>query len=126
MDYPFEEPLLPERIKRELKEMRTLLPDLQAEIQHLVADGANATTVERWSGTSAATGNRVEGTVFHLFRFEDGQVVEERSEGWGWLDALKHSQTALPPMDALARLYTTRIWTFQPGRGGIASLPPLR
>jgi len=117
VDYPVVEPLPPERIKEFLDEVRTLLPDLQVEIQHLVAEGEIVTTIERWGGTSKVTGERAQGTVFHLFRFEDGQIVEEWSEGFSWLDELAVRESELRTEDASQPLHTTRTWTFKSGNG---------
>ena len=65
--------------------MRDLRRDLQATIDALFGEGNFVASVEIWRGTHATSGQRVEGTVLHVFRFSDGQVVEEWSAGWEWL-----------------------------------------
>ncbi len=84
------EVLDPPRIRRFLAGVRATLPDLHVTIDAMVAEGDLVATVETWRGTHAATGERAEGTVLHVFRFADGQVVEEWNEGWGWWERLEH------------------------------------
>jgi predicted ester cyclase len=81
--------LSPERIRAFLAGVRATLPDLQVTIEELIAEDDRVATVETWRGTHARTGERVEGTVLHVFRFADGQVVEEWNEGWGWWERVQ-------------------------------------
>ena len=70
------------RIARYAETARSVLPDLQIAVEHIVAEGDLVSTVERWSGTTSATGERAESLVYHQFRFEGGQVVEEWCSGF--------------------------------------------
>jgi predicted ester cyclase len=68
-----------------VRTVRHTFPDLHVSVEALFGEGQHVASVENWCGTHAATGERVEGTVLHVFRFCDGQVVEEWSAGWEWL-----------------------------------------
>ena len=68
-----------------VRQVRHTFPDLHVSVEALFGEGSHVASVETWRGTHAATGERADGTVLHVFRFEDGQVVEEWSAGWEWL-----------------------------------------
>jgi ketosteroid isomerase-like protein len=61
--------------------VRAILPDISVTIEEIIAEEDRVASVETWRGTHATTGEWVEGTVIHVFRLENGQVVEEWNEG---------------------------------------------
>jgi predicted ester cyclase len=68
-----------------VRDVRRTLPDLEVTIETLFGEGELVASIETWRGTHATSGEQVEGTVLHVFRFTSGQVVEEWSAGWEWL-----------------------------------------
>lgn len=84
----------PAAIRRTLVELRTVLPDLHVVVDELRTEADTVITRETWCGTHAFTGKQVTGTVTHIFRIHDGQIVEEWSGGWAWLDQLHDDQTS--------------------------------
>lgn len=71
-----------------VRNVRHTFPDLHVSVEALFGEGQHVASVETWRGTHAVTEECVEGTVLHVFRFRDGQVVEEWSAGWEWLAGL--------------------------------------
>ena len=49
---------------------------------------------EVWRGTHTPSGQSATGTVMHFFRITDGKIVDEWSEGWGWIERLGDSPAA--------------------------------
>ena len=79
----------PDGFKGFFTTMRTAFPDLQVEVDHMVADDENVAIAYRVVGTHqgefqgiAPTGRRVEARGVQLARFEDGRMVER----WGSSD----------------------------------------
>jgi ketosteroid isomerase-like protein len=77
-----------------ISEIRAAFPDLHVTIESLRTEADTVITRETWRGTHAFTGKQVTGTVTHIFRIHDGQIVEEWSGGWAWLDQLYDEQTS--------------------------------
>jgi steroid delta-isomerase-like uncharacterized protein len=77
-----------EGVRRAMAELRAALPDLHVTVETLRTEADKVITRELWRGTHAATGKQAMGTVAHIFRIEDGKIVEEWSGGWEWLDHL--------------------------------------
>jgi steroid delta-isomerase-like uncharacterized protein len=83
--------------------MRTAIPDLHVEVEHLVADDENVASAYRITGTHqgefqgvAATGRCIDARGVQISRFVDGKV----SERWGSSDeAGIMNQLAAPPAD---------------------------
>jgi len=83
--------------------MRTAIPDLHVEVEHLVADDENVALAYRITGTHqgefqgvAATGRCIDARGVQISRFVDGKV----SERWGSSDeAGIMNQLAAPPAD---------------------------
>jgi len=81
--------------------MRTAIPDLHVEVEHLVADDENVASAYRITGTHqgefqgvAATGRCIDARGVQISRFVDGKV----SERWGSSDeAGIMNQLAAPP-----------------------------
>jgi hypothetical protein len=57
-------------------------------IDELRTETDSVITRETWRGTHACTGKQMQGIVTHIFRIHDGQIVEEWSGGWAWLDEI--------------------------------------
>jgi steroid delta-isomerase-like uncharacterized protein len=73
----------PEDVKRIVTMLRTMLPDLNIEIEAMVAEGDMVVT--RYTATAtdtigymamAPTGKKIHTTAMQFFRFENGKVVE--------------------------------------------------
>ena len=58
------------------EEVPTVLEDFSAEILDLEATGDAVLTTARFSGRSKSTGLDVEQTFFHVYRVQDGKVIE--------------------------------------------------
>ena len=92
-----------EGFKQFFTTMRTAIPDLHVEVEHLVADDENVALAYRITGTHqgefqgvAATGRCIDARGVQISRFVDGKV----SERWGSsdeADIMNHS--AAPPAD---------------------------
>jgi predicted ester cyclase len=78
----------PAGTKQGVAEILASFPDLHVTIETLVAEGDQVATRETWRGTHAPTGRHATGTVMHFFRITGGKIVDEWSEGWGWLEQL--------------------------------------
>lgn len=78
-----------EAIKRWVLDTRATFPDLHATVEAIVGEESYVATRESWRATHALTGRRVNGTILHMFRFADGLVAEEWSQGWEWLDGIE-------------------------------------
>lgn len=76
----------PAGIKQAVADFRGMFPDLKATVDDLIAEGDKVVSRETWRGTHKASGKAAVGEVIHIFRLEDGRVVEEWSKGWEWLD----------------------------------------
>jgi ketosteroid isomerase-like protein len=83
----------PAGVRRAIAELRSVLPDLHVTVEELRAEAGIVIARESWRGTHMATGKEVTGTVTHIFRIHDGQIVEEWSGGWEWLDPLNDDPT---------------------------------
>ena len=75
----------PAGTKQALTDFYAAFPDLHVTLETVIAEGEQVATRETWHGTNATTGKQATGTVMHFFQFADGKIVEEWSEGWGWL-----------------------------------------
>lgn len=78
-----------ENLKRYFAGARSAFPDLELPIIHMVAEGDKVAVLARFRGTHKgsyggfkATGKRIDGTSFQLYRVENGQLVEH----WEILD----------------------------------------
>ena len=56
--------------------MHALFPDLRVEVLDTIAQGDKVVARNRWTGTNAQTGERVEFHGFVLWRVADGKLVE--------------------------------------------------
>ncbi len=81
-------------LRRALVEVRTLLLNVHVVVDDLVTEVDTVITHETWRGTHASTGKQVKGTVTHIFRIQDGQIVEEWSGSWEWLDPFLDDPTS--------------------------------
>jgi len=73
----------PEDVKKIVKMLRTMLPDLQLQIESMVAEGEMVVT--RYTGTATdtvgymgmpPTGKPIRTTAMQMFRFANGKIVE--------------------------------------------------
>jgi ketosteroid isomerase-like protein len=69
--------------------IRRTFPDLAVTIDLLIGEGDHVASVETWRGTHALTRQPAQGATLHVFTFRDGQVIEEWSKGWEWLDGIE-------------------------------------
>lgn len=79
----------PEGFKEFFTTMRTAFPDLEIEVDHLVADDDSVAFAYRVRGTHqgdfqglAPTGRRIDARGLQISRFEDGRITER----WGSSD----------------------------------------
>lgn len=56
--------------------MYRLLPDLHVEVLDALAEGDKVVVRNRWTGTKAETGERIEFHGFVLWRIANGKIVE--------------------------------------------------
>ncbi len=82
--------------KQASTDVLAIFPDLHITLETIIAEGDEVATRETWRGTHAPTGKQVTGTVMHFFRIRDGKIVDEWSEGWGWLEQLGAIVTSEP------------------------------
>ncbi|MBV9341679.1 MAG: ester cyclase [Acidobacteria bacterium] len=76
-----------------MRAMYTLLPDLRITIDDMVAEGDKVICRNRWTGTNAKTGKRMEFHGFVEWRFEGAKIAER----WATVTApaeVEESQTA--------------------------------
>jgi predicted SnoaL-like aldol condensation-catalyzing enzyme len=78
----------PAGIPLPLDEFRSVLPDIVATIEDVIAEGALVATRVTWRNVHPPAGTHIEGCTMHLSRIVKGQIVEEWSVGWEWLDHL--------------------------------------
>ena len=78
----------PAGVRRAIAELRAAFPDLHVTVEDLRVEADTVITRENWQGTHVTNGKQVMGTVTHIFHIHDGQIVEEWSGGWEWLDEL--------------------------------------
>ena len=78
-----------ENLKRYFAGARSAFPDLELPIIHMVAEGDKVAVLAGFRGTHKgsyggfkATGKRIDGTAFQLYRIENGQLAEH----WEILD----------------------------------------
>jgi predicted ester cyclase len=72
-------------------QLRSAFPDLQVEIEDLIADGDRVAARLRWRGTfqgtfwgKQPTGKPIEAESIELVRFQGGQAVEHWGLSQGW------------------------------------------
>lgn len=68
----------PEGFSRVVRAARSALPDLQVDIEDLIAEGDRVVARLRWRGTQS-TGERIERETIDIVRVANGQAVEH----WG-------------------------------------------
>ncbi|MDQ3700448.1 MAG: ester cyclase [Chloroflexota bacterium] len=83
--------------KQGITDVLNSFADLHVTIETLIAEGDQVATRETWRGTYAPTGRQATGTVMHFFRITGGKIVDEWSEGWGWLEQLGAALTTEQP-----------------------------
>ncbi len=98
----------PEDVKRIVVMLRTMLPDLNINVEDIVAEGdmvvtrytATATDTVGYMGM-APTGKKIRTTAMQSFRFENGKVVESWAvrDDFGTLRQLGHLPELKPKID---------------------------
>jgi predicted SnoaL-like aldol condensation-catalyzing enzyme len=78
----------PAGIEQALIYFNTVLPDVEVTVDAIIAEGDLLASHETWRGTDPTTGRDVEGKTLHFWRIEDGQITEEWSAGWEWLEQI--------------------------------------
>ena len=80
----------PRGVKDYFTMVRAGFPNMQVTIDDLIAEGDKVVVGTTWRGTHrgnyegiASTGKQVIRTLIHIFRLEDGKIVEEWNEGKG-------------------------------------------
>jgi predicted SnoaL-like aldol condensation-catalyzing enzyme len=71
-----------------LDEFRSVLPNIVATIEDVIAEGDLVATRVTWRNYDPPAGTYIVGHTMHLSRIVNGQIVEEWSVGWEWLDHL--------------------------------------
>lgn len=69
-----------------LADFRAALPAVRVTVDAAVAEGDYVATRESWRDRHPPGGTHLMGRTMHLFRIAGGQIVEQWSVGWGWLD----------------------------------------
>ena len=69
-----------------LGDFRAALPTVQVTVEAAIAEGEYVATRESWSDWHPPAGTHLVGRTMHLFRIAGGQIVEQWSAGWGWLE----------------------------------------
>ena len=98
----------PEDVKRIVRMLRAMLPDLTIEIADMVAEGDKV--VVRYTGVATdtegfmgrpPTGKTVRAAAMQLFRFQDGQIAESWAvrDDLGTLRQLGHVPPAAPGVE---------------------------
>jgi predicted ester cyclase len=59
-----------------MRAMYRVMPDLHIDIDEMIAEGDKVVCRNRWRGTSAQTGKRMEFHGFVEWRFEGGRIAE--------------------------------------------------
>ena len=77
--------------KEFLRALFVAFPDMRVDVHDTIAEGDRVMTRETWRGThmgewmgSPPTGQPWARTSIHVFRFRDGKVIEEWTEGQPW------------------------------------------
>ena len=73
-------------LKAVVKELFDGYPDINAQIQEMVADGDFVATREQWTATEKKSGAKKSGWTMHMFKIKNGMIQEEWSKGWEWLE----------------------------------------
>jgi predicted ester cyclase len=68
-----------EELKQAIIDYRKDIPDLQATIEEMIAEGDKV--AYRWTMRGTKAGKAVVSTGITIVRFEDGKIVEDRFEG---------------------------------------------
>lgn len=69
-----------------LRDFRLVAPDMRASVDALVAEGDLVAALITWRGPHPPAGTHIAGQTMHLFRLEQGQIIEQWSVGWDWMD----------------------------------------
>lgn len=77
-----------EGIKNAVRDFLRAFADLEVTVEDMIAEDDKVVTRETWRGTHGPTGKTATGTVIHIFRIREGQITEEWSQGWDWLENL--------------------------------------
>ncbi|MCW5882037.1 MAG: ester cyclase [Anaerolineae bacterium] len=74
-----------------LRALFVAFPDMRVDVHDVIAEGDRVMTRETWRGTHVGewmgappTGQPWARTSIHVFRFQDGRVIEEWTEGQPW------------------------------------------
>jgi predicted SnoaL-like aldol condensation-catalyzing enzyme len=71
-----------------IDDFQTLFPDVTVTVDAVIAEGEFVSTRATWHGTHPPAGTHVVGRTMHCFHLANGQIVEQWSVGWDWLDKL--------------------------------------
>lgn len=82
--------LRPAGLPMPLAEFRALFPHVLVTVDAAVAEGNLVATHETWwdGHPPFPSGRHSVGRTMHLFRIAGGQIVEQRSAGWEWVESL--------------------------------------
>jgi predicted SnoaL-like aldol condensation-catalyzing enzyme len=69
-------------IKQRFRALRATAPGLEVHIEALIAEGDLVAVHARWSGSHPPKGRHLLGTTLHLFRIDDGLILEAWGTGW--------------------------------------------
>jgi predicted SnoaL-like aldol condensation-catalyzing enzyme len=69
-----------------LDDFRAAFPVVTVTVDSAVAEGNFVATHESWRDRHPPGGTHLVGRTMHLFRIAGGQIAEQWSAGWEWLD----------------------------------------
>jgi len=79
-----------------VEQFHATFPDVMVTVDAAIAEDDLVATVATWRGSHPPAGTHVVGRTMHLFRFADGQIIEQWSAGWDWLAELGYPSAPRP------------------------------
>ena len=80
--------LRPAGLPLPLAAFRAAFPAVTVTVDAAVAEGDFVATRESWRDRHPSAGTHLVGRTMHLFRIDAGQITEQWSAGWDWLEPL--------------------------------------
>jgi len=74
-----------EGFKKSVIEFFGMFSSLEIMVQDIIAEGDLVATRETWKVTVASDKKALNGETMHIFKFQDGLITDEWSQGWSWL-----------------------------------------
>jgi ketosteroid isomerase-like protein len=86
--FPGQAPGVP-GIKSAIKAFSETFNNLNIVVEDVIAEDDRVVTREAWRGVHRPSGEIAEGSVIHIFRIRGGEITDEWSRGWDWLEKLQ-------------------------------------